>query len=151
MKGYPKESVSQAKVPDDMTGIGICPSPHHSRAPGSHSGLFFQHFEERFTWESIIAGVENLGEIPVRWRGCERGCLEFLSDHEQAKSTLDSPKPNANTAIVSASEQTGGLGSGSVSLASNAVFPTTMVNLEEVLQPVKTADSFTEEEFDDHA
>ena len=36
------------------------------------------HAEQRFTWEHRIAGLEVGGVVPVRWRGCQRGCLDFL-------------------------------------------------------------------------
>ncbi|KAK0457804.1 uncharacterized protein EV420DRAFT_1335182 [Desarmillaria tabescens] len=52
------------------TGTGVC----------GCGGLFVQHAEERFTWESIVAGFD-LGErakVPVRWRGCQWGCLDHL-------------------------------------------------------------------------
>ncbi|KAJ3788843.1 hypothetical protein GGU10DRAFT_432127 [Lentinula aff. detonsa] len=65
---------------DEMTGVGFCPSPIHQRTTSTPSSLFYQHVEERFTWESVIGGVENMGEVPVRWRGCGKGCLAFLDE-----------------------------------------------------------------------
>ena len=42
------------------------------------SDLFIQHAEERFSWEQTVASVD-LGElVPVRWRGCQWGCLDHL-------------------------------------------------------------------------
>lgn len=45
--------------------------------------MFVAHAEERFTWEAEVAGVKIAGGggsgcVPVRWRGCGRGCLDFL-------------------------------------------------------------------------
>ncbi|KAI8974593.1 hypothetical protein BD414DRAFT_498146 [Trametes punicea] len=66
----------------DPPAISVCPSPVHreqTRVP-----VFVQPAEERWTWEEVIAGVrvgaEGVGGVgvPVRWRGCGRGCLAFL-------------------------------------------------------------------------
>jgi len=57
----------------NITGIGSCPSPRHDT-----QHLYIQHAEERFSWEQTIASVD-LGElVPVRWRGCQWGCLDYL-------------------------------------------------------------------------
>ena len=57
----------------NITGIGSCPSPRHDTRH-----LYIQHAEERFSWEQTIASVD-LGElVPVRWRGCQWGCLDYL-------------------------------------------------------------------------
>ena len=59
-----------------LTGIGHCRSPRHR---GQFKlGVFVRHAEERFTWERSIAGVGVGGFVPVRWRGCQWGCLDFL-------------------------------------------------------------------------
>ena len=48
--------------------------------------------EERWTWEDTIAGVrvgaEGIGRagVPVRWRGCRRGCIAFLDPELEAPS-----------------------------------------------------------------
>lgn len=56
-------------------GVGVCRSPAHTRP-----SVFVRHAEERFSWEAVIAGqtVDVDGGIPVLWRGCSRGCLDFL-------------------------------------------------------------------------
>jgi hypothetical protein len=59
---------------------GVCPSPRHGRARAA----FFVHAEERTSWESVVGGM-TVTPTPVRWRGCSRGCLDFLD--EPAAST----------------------------------------------------------------
>ncbi|TFK71342.1 hypothetical protein BDN72DRAFT_837717 [Pluteus cervinus] len=82
-----------------ITGVGVCPSPRHlnlwclgpihnhiprdntqTDVHPSGSGVFSRHVEERFTWEDKIAG-QPVGSVmvPVKWRGCSVGCLDFLS------------------------------------------------------------------------
>ena len=60
---------------DDITGISVCPSPHHH-----NKSVFVKHAEERFTWEESVAGVNVGGAVPVRWRGCQWGCMDFLNE-----------------------------------------------------------------------
>ena len=43
------------------------------------------HVEQRFTWERRIAGVDVGGAVPVRWRGCQQGCLDFLCPDYEMK------------------------------------------------------------------
>ena len=74
--------------PEEITGSSVCPSPDHRDEGGSWLGdrepVFVRPAEERFTWEDVIADVRVGGEgiggagVPVRWRGCSRGCLRFL-------------------------------------------------------------------------
>ncbi|KAJ7760521.1 hypothetical protein B0H16DRAFT_1532570 [Mycena metata] len=54
--------------------LGLCPSPHH----GTES-VFVTPAEERYTWERVVAGVDVGESVPLKWRGCLSGCLEFLS------------------------------------------------------------------------
>ncbi|KNZ74653.1 Protein lap1 [Termitomyces sp. J132] len=68
----------------DVTGVGLCPSPKHQRLGTSR--LFIQHAEERYTWETMIAGVEVGSSVPMRWRGCQLGCLNFLDPPEEKSS-----------------------------------------------------------------
>lgn len=68
-----------------ITGLGICPSPLHTQ----QKSVFVQHAEERYTWEEKVANVVDLGgAVPVRWRGCSWGCLDFL-----VKEECSSPAP----------------------------------------------------------
>ncbi|KAF5316599.1 hypothetical protein D9619_006264 [Psilocybe cf. subviscida] len=58
-----------------ITGTGVCPNPAHGLIPS----VFVHHAEERFTWETSTPVVATLGgAVAVRWRGCMRGCLDFL-------------------------------------------------------------------------
>jgi len=81
-----------AGIAQEQTSFGRCPSPRHcSVAPASAFAAamgwarlgppFVQPAEERFTWVTEIAGVrvgETTGGVPLWWRGCGRGCLDFL-------------------------------------------------------------------------
>ena len=92
--------------------FGRCPSPRHcSAAPalapetspaGSGAAMawarlgppFVMPAEERYTWVTEVAGVrvgETTGGVPLLWRGCGRGCLEFL-DSASATPALDREK-----------------------------------------------------------
>ena len=79
----PEEPPSMDNAGLAVTGIGHCPSPRHCGREGGqfNSGLFVRHAEERYTWEPIIAGIRVGGYVPVRWRGCQRGCLYFLENN----------------------------------------------------------------------
>ncbi|KAH9931979.1 uncharacterized protein B0H18DRAFT_1208770 [Fomitopsis serialis] len=68
--------------------IGVCPSPVHRTPDGDwvdgRIPVFVKHGEERFTWEREIVGTDVRAEcdgagVPVRWRGCWKGCLDFLA------------------------------------------------------------------------
>lgn len=77
------ESTAIAEEP----GLSVCPSPVHRTEDGDwvdgRVPVYVRHAEERFTWEREIAGTDVKAEcggagVPVRWRGCLRGCLDFL-------------------------------------------------------------------------
>ena len=77
-----------------ITGVGVCPSPRHDRR-----SVFVQHAEELFTWENRIAGVSVGGAVPLRWRGCQWGCLNFLdpelvSDHGEGEMEDNADGPS---------------------------------------------------------
>jgi hypothetical protein len=58
---------------------GLCPSSKH----GGIRHPFYYHAEERITWETHVGRI-NFGtqRVPIRWRGCSRGCLDFLLHEE---------------------------------------------------------------------
>lgn len=58
---------------DAALGVSLCPSPKHDVG-----GWFVRHAEERFSWEAVVGGVGAGGSVPVRWRGCQVGCLDFM-------------------------------------------------------------------------
>jgi hypothetical protein len=70
-----QEDMMRKEVQEKITGIGFCPSPRHNDGLGN---LFVHHAEERFTWESVIGGTRLGGKVPLRWRGCMIGCLDYL-------------------------------------------------------------------------
>ncbi|CDO68169.1 hypothetical protein BN946_scf184938.g21 [Trametes cinnabarina] len=80
----------ESRDEEDPAAISTCPSPSH-RGQG-RVAIFVRPAEERFTWEEVIAGVrvgaEGVGGVgvPVRWRGCGRGCLAFLDPEPQVES-----------------------------------------------------------------
>ena len=80
----PEELPSADNPQSVVTGIGHCPShKHHDHDGGRfNSGVFVHHAEERYTWEPIIAGIRVGGYVPVRWRGCQQGCLDFLENND---------------------------------------------------------------------
>jgi hypothetical protein len=53
---------------------GECSNPDHATP---HP--FFQHAEERITWETC----PGAGRVPFLWRGCTPGCLAFLAPSAQ--------------------------------------------------------------------
>ena len=82
----PQSQIQDTHGKETLPGIGVCPSPIHS-AQG-RKAVFVNHAEERFTWEYTIAGIlvgEPLG-VPLHWRGCSQGCLDFLGSHDASDS-----------------------------------------------------------------
>ncbi|KAJ6581443.1 hypothetical protein B0H19DRAFT_506821 [Mycena capillaripes] len=59
---------------DDPPSLGLCPAPHHVHG----ASVFVTPAEERYTWETVVAGVAVGGGVPLKWRGCLWGCLDFL-------------------------------------------------------------------------
>ncbi|KAI9450371.1 hypothetical protein BJY52DRAFT_1303067 [Lactarius psammicola] len=91
-------AVDAAGAAQEQKSFGRCPSPRHcgvSPAPAAASSAgsaamawarlgppFVLPAEERYTWVTEIAGVrvgETTGGVPLLWRGCGRGCLDFLN------------------------------------------------------------------------
>lgn len=73
----------------EQKSIGRCPSPRHTPTvvvnqpwPWPRLGPpFIMPAEERYTWVGELAGVrigESTGGVPIFWRGCGKGCLDFL-------------------------------------------------------------------------
>ncbi|KAF7982610.1 hypothetical protein HWV62_27646 [Athelia sp. TMB] len=75
------QSVLSAEVEDEILGAGVCPNPAHSR-----KSAYVRHVEERFTWVDVIAGVSVGQDVPIKWRGCSKGCLSFLDGDEIVNS-----------------------------------------------------------------
>lgn len=85
----------------EQNGTGRCPSPRHGRAapaalPWARVGPpFVQPAEERYTWVTELAGVrvgETTGGVPLLWRGCGRGCLDFLDEGTAVTPQVGPPK-----------------------------------------------------------
>lgn len=77
---YGDEGAAKGSYGDDefISGLGYC--------PGKDCGIFVRHAEERFTWESKIANVEVGSRVPVRWRGCNWGCLDIMDEGELSRA-----------------------------------------------------------------
>jgi len=85
---FPTIDEESGKAPYRISGIGQCPSTTHQ----GEMHIFVQHAEERYSWEKEIAGY-SLGEaVPLRWRGCQRGCLDFLGPQPAENDDADSAK-----------------------------------------------------------
>lgn len=55
----------------------------------SSLGIYLSHAEERFTWESQVAGVMVGGQVPLKWKGCDIGCLDFLNGCADVREELE--------------------------------------------------------------
>lgn len=85
---YSRPKSSNLNSMDEIYGLSLCPSPLHEVQVS-----FLLHQTERFTWEHSVNGHTVGTNIPVRWRGCSRGCLDFLEPAQQleAKDVLQTP------------------------------------------------------------
>lgn len=97
-------STSRDKRSRSRPCISECTSPlHRLLRPGEayQRPLFVEHAEERMSWEKEVAGQKVGGEhgVPVLWRGCSAGCLDYL---DLAKDTGNgSPSDDrANVAVA---------------------------------------------------
>lgn len=72
---------------DEQPSLGLCPSPRHAHS----ASVFVEPAEERYTWESLIAGVDLGAKVPLKWRGCLRGCLDFLDPEDEAELVAAAP------------------------------------------------------------
>lgn len=91
-------------------GRSYCSSPLHqahteldlSTDHSQHTGpVFFRPLEERITWERTVAGVSIGGEVPLLWRGCSYGCLDYLDTDGVAASRSARPSLDAGRGDVS--------------------------------------------------
>jgi len=51
--------------------------------------------EERFTWEKTVAGLHVGGIVPIKWRGCSKGCLVFM-DRDKADADVQPGYANSS-------------------------------------------------------
>ncbi|KAG8762974.1 hypothetical protein FRC12_008775 [Ceratobasidium sp. 428] len=56
-----------------------CPSPQHYTDSGNLN-LYTSPAEERFEWVPSLAGCRLGSPVPLLWRGCSAGCLDFLEE-----------------------------------------------------------------------
>jgi len=71
-------------------GMGICPSPYHEE-----TSYFVEPVEVRYTWEIGVAGRHLPTAVPVQWRGCSLGCLDFLDTVAGGDATTDESDPES--------------------------------------------------------
>lgn len=91
------------------SGMGICPSPHHEETSyfvdpvevGRSGGCptltcaDIVSFQVRYTWETRVAGKHLPTAVPVQWRGCSLGCLDFLDTVVGGYTTTDESDPES--------------------------------------------------------
>lgn len=91
----------QEQQQHEQKSSGRCPSPRHNSAtsvtwPWARLGPpFVLPAEERYTWVNELAGVrvgETTGGVPLLWRGCGRGCLNFLDDNKTVGVPVGAPE-----------------------------------------------------------
>ncbi|KXN86604.1 p53-induced protein with a death domain [Leucoagaricus sp. SymC.cos] len=64
--------------PQGDISMGSCGNPSHQ----AEGRIFVRPVEQRLSWEKVIAGQNTGGMVPVMWRGCAHGCLNFLKSEE---------------------------------------------------------------------
>ncbi|KAG8847153.1 hypothetical protein FRB96_001671 [Tulasnella sp. 330] len=80
--------VKSSVLEEDSRLNDACYDAKFNKCPNTSSAgrcgelVFFDHAEERMEWVSTLAEdvVSDLkgGLVPILWRGCSRGCLDFL-------------------------------------------------------------------------
>ncbi|KAF8892057.1 hypothetical protein BD779DRAFT_1798723 [Infundibulicybe gibba] len=90
LDGIPLDTEDQARR-SKVTGTGICSSPQHLK-----QAVFIEHAVERFTWVTEIGGISVGGLVPLRWRGCNHECLDYLDETRQDDTTGISPEIDAH-------------------------------------------------------
>lgn len=68
--------------PRDDISMGTCGNPSHH----AEGRIFVKPVEQRLSWEKMIAGQTCGGMVPVMWRGCTQGCLDFLSSETRVEA-----------------------------------------------------------------
>jgi len=71
-------------------GLSVCPSPHHEE-----TSYFVEPVEIQYTWETRVAGKHLPTAVPVQWRGCSVGCLDFLHAVPGGDTTTDESDPES--------------------------------------------------------
>ncbi|KDR80535.1 hypothetical protein GALMADRAFT_264500 [Galerina marginata CBS 339.88] len=72
-----------------VNGVGQCPNPAH--AHDLEQTIFVQPAETRYSWERKIGELGLGGEATLLWRGCQRGCLDFLGPMTDESSVRQTP------------------------------------------------------------
>ncbi|KAG8894667.1 hypothetical protein FRB99_001067, partial [Tulasnella sp. 403] len=93
-----------------MAKFNKCPSPHHQYDPPGCVATFVDPAEERLEWVQNLAKdvVSDLhgGRVPILWRGCGRGCLDFLdeSEPEEFKTRTSGSEGHASVHVLRGDE-----------------------------------------------
>ncbi|PCH44070.1 hypothetical protein WOLCODRAFT_138767 [Wolfiporia cocos MD-104 SS10] len=106
---------TRARVEETPPGLGVCPSPVH-KVPGGggwadgRPPVFVRHAEERVTWRRTVAGRSTAdcgpAGAPLLWRGCGRGCLDYL-DSEYTDEDAGTPEAGSAAAAAVATNDAG--------------------------------------------
>ena len=77
---------NKSPLPDNAASnpfYEACPSPRHREVRPTPYGqalqsLFLKAAEERVEWREVF----GIADLPILWRGCSPGCLDFLEHDE---------------------------------------------------------------------
>ncbi|KAF9785250.1 hypothetical protein BJ322DRAFT_820664 [Thelephora terrestris] len=85
-----RQKLDEGYEEETRLGMGVCPSPHHEE-----TSYFVEPVEVRYTWETRVAGKHLSTAVPVQWRGCCLGCLDFLEITPVGDTTTDESDPES--------------------------------------------------------
>ncbi|KZP01664.1 hypothetical protein CALVIDRAFT_594360 [Calocera viscosa TUFC12733] len=72
----PEQKYHRQKADSNLKPL-CCPNVAHVEQDEGES-WFVEPVEERMQWLTEVAGVHMDGAVPVLWKGCSVGCLDFL-------------------------------------------------------------------------
>jgi len=92
----------------------------HKDSTRPSAGLYLRHVEERLEWVKTIAGVkisvnDVCQSVPILWRGCSLGCLQFLESQThplQRGLLLQNPSVRRLSSLEDSFVENGGDGDG---------------------------------------
>ncbi|PFH51953.1 hypothetical protein AMATHDRAFT_2657 [Amanita thiersii Skay4041] len=102
-----------ASQEEPITGVGCCAYERYrgkSLYEKPIHNIFVHHAEERFTWETKVANVAVGGIVPMRWRGCSWGCLDFLREKDSRGGSNDVEMTSCEDAVQTVNFVGGELG-----------------------------------------
>lgn len=86
-----------ARGPKRAPCVSVCSNPAHlvlREGETYREPVFVSHAEERFSWEKRVAGqtVGGTYGIPILWRGCSFGCLDYLQPEKKLEVEIEDEK-----------------------------------------------------------